>query len=158
MSLRLLLLVALTAAAPAQARDPRLCLALQVPMSDPRSAALDERAQRMIDRFARGSPLEDPTIRNALQDGRVRLAILPPYGATHWLEQNRRLSLERGQAISGRIAQHGVPTDRIRVVPLLAASAYAERAGLNPADRWDWGHVIIEYPEPHDCTARGEAG
>jgi hypothetical protein len=154
MRFRLLLLVVLAASTPAHARDPRLCPVLQVPMARAGSAELDARAQLMIDRFARGSPLEDPRSRNALQDGRVRFAVLPPYGAIHWLEQNRRLALERGQAIKSRMVQHDIPADRVHVVPLLAAPAYAERAGLNPADRWDWGYVIIEYPEARDCAAR----
>lgn len=154
MGVTLLLLAALAAAAPPDARDPRLCLALQVPMARSGSAELDAPAQRRIDRFARGSPLEDPASRNALRDPRVRFAVLAPYGAMRGLDQNRQLTLERGEAIRNRMMMHGIPADRLHVVPLRDSSAYEARVGLNQRELWDWGYVVIEYPDAHDCPER----
>jgi hypothetical protein len=154
MGMQLLLLAVLAASAPVHARDPRLCLGLRVPMSDAPLSELSEAAKAVIDRFARGSPLENPTARNALRDPRVRFAVLATYGSMRGYQQNLDLSLERGEAIRSRMIQQGISADRIHVIGLVAAFAYSQRAGLvpTPGEGRNWGYVIIEYPEARECT------
>ena len=154
MSVPLLLLAALAASPVVPAPDPRLCVALRIPMSAGGSAALDASARRMIDSFSRASPSQDAMARNALRDDRVRFVVLASYGAMRGFESNQRLTVARGRAIRDYLILQGIPADRIRVAELLDVSSYVERADLPPApaEGWSWGYVIVEYPEARACA------